>query len=238
MSVYVETFDNGPGGWIGWNWKSMAGPTPIEVRDGVAVSYSPWWIDFNHAPPGAGYLYILYALHTCHPPGFSKAVLDAGGPNAYVRGGFPTNLTNARVTVRLKGDVKLRGAQLVLLAQGNVSRDPAKPNWVNQVLAAQPINITPDWSEQTITLVPDQTKWVNLGTRHDRVGFYGKGDIADLLRDVNGDIIFVLFPLDVRPLHPIEGDPHKLRAGMEYEADPSRLPEGRVMMDTVRIEFP
>ena len=35
---YVETFDEGPGGWFGRN-------LPLEVKDGVATSRSPWWID-------------------------------------------------------------------------------------------------------------------------------------------------------------------------------------------------
>ena len=55
--------------------------------------------------------------------------------------------------------------------------------------------------------------------------------------DLNGDIIFVLFPVDVVPAEPMEGNPHHLRAGEDYEVDRSRLPEGWVMMDTIEIEF-
>lgn len=233
---FRETFDDGPGGWIGWD--GAVGPTAVEIRDGAAVSRSPWWVDFNHAPPGAGYLHILFALHLQHGPNFSKAILEAGGTNHYVQGGFPTNLTNARVTVRIRGELDAKGAQLVLLAQGNTSRDPARPNWVNQVLVGQPLEVTRDWSEQSIQLVPDQAQWINLGTRHDRVGFYGAAPVADLLRDVNGDIIFVLFPLDIAPAHPIAGDPHRLRAGHDYPVDRNRLPTGFVMLDEVQIEFP
>lgn len=234
---YRETFDRGAGGWIGWDGR--VGPTPVEIREGVAISRSPWWVDCNHAPPGAGYLHILFALHLRHGAGFSKAVLDAGGANHFVKGGFPTDLTNARVTVRIKGDVKLRGAQMVLLAQGDTSKDPKKRNMVNQVLVAQPIRVTPEWSEQTITLVPDQRQWVNLGTRHDRVGFYGTAPIGDLLRDVNADIIFVLFPLDIRPMVPVEGNMHeKWWDGRDGKPDASRLPEGHIMLDEVRIAFP
>ncbi len=235
MKTFIETFDNGPCGWIGWD--GAVGPTPVEIHDGVATSRSPWWVDVNHAPPGAGYLHILFALHTRHGPGFSKAVLDAGGPNSYVKGGYPTDLTNARITVRIKGDMKMRGSQLVLLAQGNVPTATNPKNWVNQVLIAQPLIVTPQWTDQTIQLVPDQKEWVNLGSRHDRLETYGKAPISDLLRDVNGDIIFVLFPIDVQSLKPVAGDPHKLRAGDDYEVDRSRLPDGHVMFDEVRIEF-
>ncbi len=235
--TFRETFDHGPCGWIGW--EAPVGPTPIEIRDSAAISRSPWWIDCNHAPPDAGYLHILFALHTYHGPKFPETIKKAGGPNPYVAGGFPTNLTNARVTVRLKGEVKLRGAQMCFHVQGNLSQDPSKPNSVNQVLTAQPFQITRDWSEQTVQLVPDQRQWTDLGTRLDRVGFYGGGGIDQLLRNVNGDFIFVLFPLDVKPLVPVAGNMHaKWWDGRDGAVDVSRLPEGHVMLDEVRIEFP
>jgi len=231
---FIEDFEAGPGGWIGWD--GAVGATPIEISNGAAVSRSPWWVDYNHAPPGAGYLHILFALHTFHWPGFPESILQVSGPNRYVDGGYPTDLRNAQVSVRLRGEVALRGAQLVLLAQGNVSEDASRPNWVNQVLAAQPLRITPDWSEQVITLAPDQAQWVNLGTRHDREGYYGRASVERLLGNVNGDIIFVLFPLDVRPAQPIPGDPHRLRAGQDYQLDTGRLPDGYVMLDRVQID--
>ena len=53
--TYVTTFDDGPGGWVG---RKVA----LEVADGIAISRSPWWVDANHAPPGGGYLHLLYIL--------------------------------------------------------------------------------------------------------------------------------------------------------------------------------
>lgn len=228
--IYVESFDDDPGGWIGWD---ATGATRLELRDGYAVSHSPWWVDFNHAPPGAGYLHILFAVHTRHEPGVEERLLAVGGPNRFVKRQSPVDFTDAEITVRLKGAVKLRGAQLVLLIQGDVPGTRA-----NQVLTGQPLRITPDWSQQTLHLVPDPTQWRNMGSRHDRRQFYGTCDPAVLLRNVNCDIILVLFPLDVVPLGPIQGDPHELRAGVEYEVDPARLPEGHVLLDEVRIVFP
>jgi len=239
--TYVETFDDGPGGWMGW-----AGPLkPVrpEVSGSALVSRGPWGVDANHAPPGGGYLHLLFILHTSYPPGFSgiyKDVSDTCGTNRFVAGGFSRDLRNAKVHARLKGELDLHGSQLVLLAQGNIARDArgepdwAHPNVVNQVLAAQPFQVTPEWSEQTITLVPDPKQWQRLGSRHD--GGYGDGPIEDLLRDVNFDLIFILFPLDVRPVGPIKGDPHVLCAGRDYEIDRARLPEGYVMLDEFRIE--
>jgi hypothetical protein len=227
--TYVETFDHGPRGWIGWGTQGGFG---VEVKEGAAISRGPWWIDCNHCNPGAGYLHLLFAFHTRHL-GNTKAQLEGiAGRNPFVEGGYPTDFRNARITVRVKGEVDLKGSRMVLLAQGSLGKI-----WVNQVLAGQPIPITPEWSEQTIQLVPDQAQWINMGSRFDRVDRYGKGPIADLLADLNGDIIFVLFPLDVVPLEP-GVDPHRGWADRDYTADRSRLPSGHVMLDEVRIEFP
>jgi hypothetical protein len=241
--TYVETFDNGPSGWM--SWAAPLQPVRPEVHDGALVSRSPWGVDSNHAPPGAGYLHLPFILLTSYPPNFSgvyREVQAACGTNRFIEGGFSRDLRHAKIRARLKGGIHLRGAQLVLLARGNISRDKGgnidwtKPNVVNQVLTAQPFVVTPDWSEQTITLIPDQKQWTQLGS-HEDAG-YGQGPIEDLLRDVNFDLIFILFPLDVRPLRPVRGDYHRLRPGRDYEVDRSRLPEGYVMLDEVRIEYP
>jgi hypothetical protein len=221
--TYVETFDDGAGGWTSWS----RGLTALETRPGSVVSRSPWWIDANHAPPGGGYLHLLFVLYTSE-----HRETPQSGVNRFVEDGFPTDFTNARMTLRLRGELETRGTKLVLLAQARVG-DRA----LNHVLTAQPFEVTPDWTEQTITLVPDPDQWLCLGSRHDRMDTYGWGDIADVLRDLNADIILVLHPVDVAPAGPIDHDPHYLSAGKDYDADVSRLPSGYVEMDEVRIEF-
>jgi len=222
-ATYTETFDEGHGGWIGWDAR---GAFDLEITDGVAISRGPWWVDCNHAPPGGGYLHLLYCLHT------GKKFVPPGTVNRFVEGGYPLNFTNAKVSVRIKGKVETRSTNLVLLAQAKVG-----DTTVNSVLSAQPIRITPDWSEQTIVLEPEDEQWTCLGSRHDRQDFYGWGKIADVLNDLNVDIIFVFHPLDIVPADPIEGDPHILRAGQDYPVDLSRLPHGEVHLDQVKIEF-
>ena len=59
-STYVETFDEGPGGWQNWGTRD---PKP-DVRNGIFRTEGPWRVDPNHAPPGAGYLHLLAYLHT------------------------------------------------------------------------------------------------------------------------------------------------------------------------------
>lgn len=224
---YIETFDDGPGGWMDWR----PGPVSPEVHDGIFFSRSPWRVDANHAPPGAGYLTLLAYLHTSASEHTQKFI-ELAGENRFVSQNKSRDFTNARLTVRLRGNVDLKGAQLVLLVQADVPG--TRPNFI---LTGQPIEVTPDWSEQTIILTPDPSQWVCLGGRHDMTLFYGYADIADALKDVNVDIIFVLFPLTIVPLEPMD-DPHRLRPQREYPIDESYLPTGEVQFDTVRLDYP
>jgi hypothetical protein len=228
--TYVETFDDGPGGWFAW-YDNARGPRPLEVRDGAAISRSPWWIDYNHAPPGAGYLHLLYMLLTRGAQG--EHLNEVAGPNRFVRAGYPTDLRNARMTLRLSGELIANGAELCLLCQA--VRDGICSGWL---LTGQPFRVTPDWSEQTVSVVPDENQWTCLGSRHDRTDYYGRIALADVLSDVNTNILLVLFPLNVVPMGPLAGDPHRLRPDKDYPVWRSRLPEGYVRLDEVRIAFP
>jgi len=228
--VYRETFDSGPAGWFGWT-SNQAGPRALEWSPGQVTSRSPWWIDYNHAPPGAGYLHMLASLLT-GGPGYGEAYMDAGGRNRFIERGFPTDFTGARLTVRLKGELERRSAQVVLLVQG--TKDGITSGWV---LTGSPLSVTEDWSRQTVVATPDERQWTCLGSRHDRTQSYGRIPLAQILRDVNADIIFALFPLEVVPMGRITGDPHRLRAGRDYPVWTSRLPEGYVTIAEVTIEF-
>lgn len=227
---YKETFDDGPGGWIRII-DNIQPPAPLQIQDGVVRCNSPWWVDYNHAPPGGGYLHLLMCLNTKAP--FTERVHDVGGPNHFVQGGFSRNLTNAKITVRCKGELELRGANVSLLIQG--VKDGKIAGWV---LTGQPISVETDWTEQTITAVPDERQWTALGSRHDRTDMYGIINLATILSDVNVNIYLALFPLAVEPMGPIAGDPHVLRAGRDYPLWQKRLPEGYVLVDTVEITYP
>lgn len=226
---YIETFDEDPGGWYGWI-SNAAGMKPLEIRDSCAISRSPWWIDYNHAPPGAGYLHLLYMLNTTGKTGEHQR--EVHGENRFVSGGYPTNFTNARMTVRLRGELVANGAELLLLCQG--VQEGICSGWL---LTGQPIKVTPDWSEQTIVAVPDPAQWKCLGSRHDRTDYYGVLPLPVILGDVNADILLVLHPLDVVPMGPLAGDPHRLRPEKDYPVWRSRLPEGYVCLDEVHIDF-
>jgi len=230
MATYTETFDDGPGGWYAWQ-SNFDGDHPLEVKDGCAISRSPWWIDYNHAPPGAGYMHLLFMVDTQGAPGERhRAVV---GENRFIQGGFGTDFTNARLTLRLKGELLERGAQLHLLCQG--SHGGVCTGWL---LNGQPIKVTEQWSAQTVQAVPDESQWTCLGSRHDRTDSYGRTPLQTVLGDVNGDILLVLFPLEIVPMGPFDGHMHQLRPAQDYPVWRHRLPEGYVMLDEVQIEFP
>jgi hypothetical protein len=238
--TYLETFDRGPGGWIA----DLCSPLP--VWDGVAYCVGPWSVDANHAPPGAGYLHLLMYLLT-DPK--AAAAFDPGqhGVNRFLADRHSTNLTDAELTVRLRGTLDLTGplcnyhrpvpcrdlggARLLLLAQARLPHTTA-----NYVLTGQPFSVTPDWSEQTVRLAPDARQWTCLGARHDLSQVYGCGDVAAVLADVNVDLIFVLFPLRVVPVEVVD-DADRRWAAKDYKVDLQYLPKGLVMFDTVRIQY-
>lgn len=226
---YTETFDNGPGGWYGWI-SNAAGPRSLEIRDSCAISRSPWWIDYNHAPPGAGYMHLLYMLNTRGRPGEHQREVE--GDNQFVRAHYPTNFVNAQVTFHLKGELEARGAQLLLLCQA--VQQGICSGWL---LTGQPLQVTPDWSDQSVIVVPDPAQWTCLGSRYDRTDYYGELPLETVLGDVNTDILLVLFPLTIAPMGPMDGDPHRLRPERDYPVWRSRLPEGYVCLDEVRVEF-
>jgi hypothetical protein len=229
--TYLEDFNDGPGGWIGWI-DNLKGPKRLEIRDGAAVSRSPWWIDYNHAPPGAGYLHLLYILLTAGGGAATELYMETAGLNHFINDGYPTDFTNAKLMFRLRGELLSRNAELLLLVQA--SRQGITSGWL---LTGQPIKVSGGWTDQVITAVPDPAQWTCLGSRHDRTRSYGTIPLADVLSDVNVDIMLVFFPLDVQPMGPINGEPHKLRAGKDYPVWQSRLPEGYIELDRIQIDF-
>jgi hypothetical protein len=224
--VYFEDFTDGPGGWVANRFE------PLPVFDGAAYCFGPWYLDSHHAPPGAGYLHMLMWLHT------KQETLPAGLPNRFIDAKKSTDMTNAALSVRLRGEIDLQGAQLLLLAQGRTAKTTA-----NFVLSGQPFRVTRDWSVQTVKLSPDPSQWTCMGARESMQRVYGCDDISLVLKDLNVDLIFVLFPLKVVPIGDVK-EPHKLRAGQGFPNEPSYqvqekyLPKGIVMFDWVKIDYP
>ena len=230
MKTYTEDFDDGPGGWLKVvdNWHVV---TSLPVHDGAIWSYGPWWVDYNHAPPGGGYLQLLMCLNTRGPIG--EVAREVGGKNRFVVDNYPIDFTNACATIRARGELEPAGARVCLLVQG--IQDGICAGWV---LTGQPIAVTKEYSDTTLNLVPDERQWTALGSRHDRRETYGTKALSKILADVNVNMYLVMFPVHPRPMGPVNGDPHLLRAGRDYPLWPSSVAQGYVAVDRVSIEFP
>ena len=59
---------------------------PACNRSCVGTTRSPWWIDYNHAPPGAGYLHMLFCTFTRGQLG--EYYREVGGPHRLLDGRF------------------------------------------------------------------------------------------------------------------------------------------------------
>ncbi|MBM3932923.1 MAG: hypothetical protein FJ319_01250 [SAR202 cluster bacterium] len=246
--TYVETFDNGPGGWATYERHTVL--RALEHRNGVVTNRSPFMLDSNHAYPGGGYFLIVAFLMTLPSPGFDSEIEAVAGTNAFLEGGYPADFTNARVTVRLKGEGDTKGARLVLHTAAEVG-DLIVP----AQLVGQPIEITRTWSEQTVTMAPEQSQWNMMGGNWSKGKRYRFGTINEVLPQVK-NLIFVLSDIDVVPAAPMKVDSAKitfgepaqippglepryiLRAGRDYPVDWTLLPSGSIAIDTVKIEFP
>jgi len=226
---YKETFDSGPGGWVRVV-DNVQPPAVLPVRDGAIWSYGPWWVDYNHAPPGAGYLQLLMCLHMKGP--FGETLKEAGGENKFVAEGHSRNLTNAKVTVRIKGELESAGASVCVLIQG--SQDGKVTGWIH---TGKTFDVTPDYTEQSLQLCPDESQWTCLGARRAREDFYGRTPLQSILSDVNVNFYLLLFPVMPRPMGPVHGDPHLLRAGKDYPVWPSSIAQGYVAVDQIEIAF-
>ncbi|OHB55218.1 MAG: hypothetical protein A2Y12_09350 [Planctomycetes bacterium GWF2_42_9] len=227
---YVEHFENGSGGWFGLDkHKGMYRPL---TKNSVMCCIGPWGLDYDHAPPGAGYLQRIMGIYLKGP--LTESVREMGGTNRFIEGGFSANLTNARLTFRLKGSIEFQGANLFLLVQG-IHRGICS-GWI---LTGQPIAITGDWSDQSVTVALEPGQWKCLGSRHDRMDYYGVVDIKTILSGAKClNIHLGLFPICVMPKGPINDDMHLLRAGKDYPVWHTKLPDGYVMVDKVIIEYP
>lgn len=227
---YVHHFSEGHGGWFSDRHYAL------KIWDGAAQCYSPWFVDPNHAPPGAGYLHLVMWIYTArhwYQPDMPAAARLPYRESSFADQGKSTDLRNARMTIRLRGEIDLRGAQLYLLAQAQTAKTTA-----NFILTGQPITITGEWSDQTIVLANDPKQWTCIGSRADLSQLYGCDDLDTVLSDVNVDLIFVLFPLEVEPACEGVSAPHGLKAAVDYPVNTAKLPRGIIQFESIRLEYP
>ncbi len=174
---------------------------------------------------------MLYCLNTKGPLG--EHMREISGTNRFIEEGHSRNLENATVKVRIRGELKANGAQIVLLIQASAAGLVAP--WA---LTSQPISVEAGWTEQTLKLTPDEKAWTCLGGRHDRADYYGKQPLVPCLRDVNQNLMLIFFPLNIQPMGDPGGNLHRLRPERDYPVWRSALPEGRIQLDQFEIHYP
>ena len=175
-------------------------------------------------------MHMVFTLATSGPQG--EVYTEVGGPSRFTTDTFPTNFKDASLSIRCRGELVSHESQLVVLIQGSV--DGITSGWL---LTGSPFDVSKGWTEQTVTLAPDPSLWTPMGVRHDRGDMYGIKPLDEVLSNVDINIMLVLFPLDVAPMGPIDGDPHLLRPERDYPVWRHRLPEGYVTLDSVEISF-
>ena len=126
MTVYHETFEDGSGGWYGYEDCLGQRKRSLDWQRDRLTSRSPWWIDYNHAPPGAGYFHMLFCMNTSGPQ--SEEIKDLGVANRFIAQELPLDFTGAHITIRPRGELRAQGAKLSVLLQGVV--DGICSGWV------------------------------------------------------------------------------------------------------------
>ena len=66
-----------------------------------------------------------------------ESIREAAGENRFVKAGYPTDFTNARITLRLRGELEAAGTKFSVLIQG--SMDGLVSGWV---LTGQTFEVT------------------------------------------------------------------------------------------------
>ena len=221
--IYRESFDRGAGGWHYYATTSageaVLDRVPWNAEQQCVTSASPWWIDPNHKPPGAGYLNIVAFI-------WMKGY----------RGGVPyrwMDLRDAVLSLSIKTEgLDTKGGHLCLWIQHRYEQGshfwfqnpfaygPRGDEWKRANLALTRYRIeemaTPgQWTKVTLVLAPDKGAWTNLGTSTERTANYGVVSPARALAKVTTDLGFIILPVD-----------------------PTNPPTGSVSIDDIEISIP
>lgn len=212
---------------IEWNYYSLDGAIrPLETRrengNTFLASIGPWWIDPNHAPPGAGYLSLIAFAHHgswgyyFSPDGSYRVDRHSGGPPlnkktalgqfaypAPIGGTSPLDLRDGRLSFKIRSHANLPdGVALHLWVQ---TVDASTGKFVNYLLK-QSIQTNGVWQHHTLVLSSNDDDWICLSSNANRTASYGcSATIAEALRHFDVDLGFVLFLGKNKP-EPLTGE--------------------------------
>jgi hypothetical protein len=153
----------------------------------MMVLASPWWLDNNHAPPGAGFLNLLANTF------MGKAAGPADPSSAL-------DLTNGLFVFSLQTEnLNLRGGQVLFWFQ------VVSPNgtYTNYALFGAPIyqgSSVMQTDETYVYLSTDPGMWKCLGSADARSDTYGCSvSFQDAIKNVNNDFGLIVMPASSDP---------------------------------------
>jgi hypothetical protein len=174
--------------WISW-LSLYACNIDAPVAGQRMVLESPWWLDPNHAPPGAGYLSLLSWLY-----------LD-GAAGSTTQGLRTLDLRDATLRLELRAqNLDLAGGRLRFWFQTTMP-DGRFANFVYTRTSID-ASLPPNGSEPVlveIDLSAQPAAWTCLGAASARADFYGCMDVGQALRAVDQDFGVIIFPVSDSP---------------------------------------
>jgi hypothetical protein len=207
--IYNEDFSAGSGGW---HYYLLANSPPANAEfcisyasygysllcmvrggwtaPGVIESHSPWFLDPNHASPGAGNLNLLgFVFLNGRHGGLPQPTID---------------LRNGRLSARVYADsLALNGGHVYFWFQTYV---PSLGKWANFALTSSPLESRlkdKQWVTIDLTLKNSAADWTCLGSSLARQDTYGCVGVTRALGNVNTNFGFIVLPVD--PSRPATG---------------------------------
>jgi hypothetical protein len=200
--LYRHDFSGGSGGWLTvaldvapdqlpegalscWNEGLRKNCyVPVGTSNGQMMLKSPWYLDPNHAPPGAGYLALLTWVYL---RGY------AGADTEHLTEIDLRDLT-LRASMKSEGlDVKAGALYFWFQMLGPDGR------YVNYAYTARSVNalLREDrFTELRLRLRPDPASWTCLGASQARAEYYGCLPLDQAMSHVNADFGFIILPVD------------------------------------------
>lgn len=156
---------------------------PCRWENGFIESRSPWWIDYNHKPPGAGLLNVLFVIWLdSYYGGLRQKSLD---------------LRDARLHCRVMiAEANLKGNHVYFWFQTFNSEEN---KYHNYVLTKRPLDVSKaasSWRDVTIPINTDGADWTCLGSSQERSDKYACGSIEMDLQNVNANLGFIQMQVD------------------------------------------
>jgi len=206
---------------------------PDKLGNQYLYSTGPWWVDGNHAPPGYGYLSLVF-LCLLRPDKLQNMSFD---PHLC----YP-NMREMNIRGKIRGhSADLKGADLLFWFQ--CYSEKTEKN-INYALIGKPLNeklLNGKINDFELNVDVENTEdWVCLGSCAEKSHLYGELDLNNLDAAKPLNMGFILTPMDVKPVWPDECDlssPMNLTTESLWPIDTHSLPTGTIAIYDLEIEY-